>query len=68
MLTYNIFLPSFVAALAEPAINFDFTVSEDEGERYVNACVELSSLPFNGLECDTLVYFEAQSDTASMLT
>ena len=59
---------SLTAALAEPALNFDFILSEDLSERYVNACVEINSLPSNGLECDTLLYFEAQSDTASMLT
>lgn len=32
----------------------------------MNACVELSSLPMGGLECDSFVYLEAQSATASM--
>ena len=53
------------AALAEPTINFHFTVSENSFNRYVNACVEINSLPENGLECDTVLYLEAKTATAS---
>lgn len=60
---YSLF-PS-IAALAQPAISFQFTISEDPGDRYVNACVEISSLPANGSECNAVIYLVAQSDTAS---
>ena len=58
----------FVAALAQPVINLHFTVSEESFNRHVNVCVEINSLPENGLECDTVIYLVAQSGTASMLT
>ena len=59
------FIVHFTAAIAQAVLELNFTVSEDEGERYVNACVELSGLPSGGLECDVTVYLEAQSGTAS---
>lgn len=52
------------AGIAQAVLDLNFTVSENIGERYVNACVELSMLPSGGLECDTTLYLEAQSDTA----
>lgn len=56
---------SFLAAgNVDPVLNLHLTVSEDPGERYVNACLELNQLPPGGLECETTVYLESQSDTA----
>ena len=53
------------AAVAQAVLELHFTVSEDEGERYVNACVELSGLPSGGLECNVTLYLDAESGTAS---
>lgn len=53
------------AGNVDPVLNLHLTVSENPGERYVNACLELNKLPSGGLECETAVYLEAQSVTAS---